>query len=449
MTLVAAWLVRWIGFVALAGLAGGFVLDLIVLPAGAGEVAGARRRLRVLRLGCISLLVLAAAGDLWVRAGTMSGGGPAGAWRAIPAVLARTHFGSVWIARLAGLLLLLALAGAPSSRLRGLGALVALGVALGVALTGHASDRGDVSLAVAVDWVHVVAATTWTGGLMALAGLVLRPATRWPPALLAAMMRRFSGVATWCLLAVIASGAFNAWQQMPAVSALWQTIYGRVLAVKLLLVLGLVWWGAVNRFVVLPRLGAGRAAGVLARGVRLARLVLTGPSARLAPPSQLTTYLTREAALAILVFGCTAVLVESTPARHARHLEHRAVSDEPVRVTMEELHASGGVPPGWMFTPPPGDAARGRQIFVRLGCFACHAVAGESFPSSSGLGPDLTGAGEHHPAGYLLESVINPNAVIVQGPGYAGPDGLSAMPSYADRLSVGELLDLVAYLRAL
>ncbi len=76
-------------------------------------------------------------------------------------------------------------------------------------------------------------------------------------------------------------------------------------------------------------------------------------------------------------------------------------------------------------------------------------MAGERFPPSAGLGPDLTGAGEHHPAGYLLESVINPNAVIVQGRGYTGPDGLSSMPSYADRLAVQELLDLVAYLRSL
>jgi mono/diheme cytochrome c family protein len=76
-------------------------------------------------------------------------------------------------------------------------------------------------------------------------------------------------------------------------------------------------------------------------------------------------------------------------------------------------------------------------------------VTGDDFPPSSGLGPDLTGAGDHHPAGYLLESVINPNAVIVEGPGYTGPDGRSIMPSYADRLTVAELLDLVAYLRSL
>jgi putative copper export protein/mono/diheme cytochrome c family protein len=451
VTLIASWLVRWIGFVALAGVIGGFVVDRFLLPAAAPVTAGTRRRLRALRAGCAVLLLLAAGGELWLRAGTMSDGGPGAALRAVPSILTRTHYGSVWIVRAAGLLAVLALSRAASRSLRGLGALAALGVVLTVCLTGHAGDWGDLSPTAGIDWIHVVAATTWTGGLFVLAALVLRDGPRWPAALLGDMMRRFSALAAWCLLAVVLSGAYASWVQLPSVAALWQTVYGRVLVAKLVLVLGLVWWGAVNRYTVLPRLGAGRASSVLARLFRLGRLTLIGSSrvAHPALPSRLAAYVTREAVLAALVFACSAVLGESTPARHARHLERHAAWEEPVRVTMADLHAGGGVPRGWSFTPPAGDAARGRQVFLRSGCFACHAVAGEPFPPSSGAGPDLTGAGEHHPAGYLLESVINPNAVIVQGSGYTGPDGLSIMPSYADRLAVREALDLVAYLRTL
>jgi hypothetical protein len=189
----------------------------------------------------------------------------------------------------------------------------------------------------------------------------------------------------------------------------------------------------------------------MSRALRLGRLALLGASriTRAGVRARLAGYVTREAALAILVFACTAALVESTPARHAAHLAVRGGPAGPVHVTMDELHRSGGVPPGWIFAPPPGDAARGREVFVRLGCFACHRVPGEGFPPSSGVGPDLAGAGEHHPAGYLLESVINPSAVIVDGPGHTGPDGLSRMPSYADRLTVTDLRDLVAYLESL
>src|SRR3989442_15505507 len=47
------------------------------------------------------------------------------------------------------------------------------------------------------------------------------------------------------------------------------------------------------------------------------------------------------------------------------------------RVTMEALHAAGGVPPSWRFTVPPGDAVAGRQAFVDWKCYACHAIKGE------------------------------------------------------------------------
>jgi len=87
-------------------------------------------------------------------------------------------------------------------------------------------------------------------------------------------------------------------------------------------------------------------------------------------------------------------------------------------------------------------------VFVKLACFACHQVGGEPFPAPSGPGPDLTGVGGHHPPGYLLESILNPNAVIVDGPGYSGPDGRSIMPDYRGQLTVAELVDLVAYLKS-
>lgn len=49
--------------------------------------------------------------------------------------------------------------------------------------------------------------------------------------------------------------------------------------------------------------------------------------------------------------------------------------------------------------------------------------------------------GTQHPAEYFAESVLNPNAVIVTGPRYTGPDGLSVMPDYRDSLTVTELID--------
>lgn len=122
------------------------------------------------------------------------------------------------------------------------------------------------------------------------------------------------------------------------------------------------------------------------------------------------------------------------------------------RVTMDDLHRGGGVPRGWKFTlPAGGDAARGKQLFADLECYKCHRVDGAGFPPTGGdgkVGPPLTGVGSHHPAEYFAESILSPNAIIVEGAGFLGPDGRSIMPSFADALSVTQLVDLVAYLKS-
>jgi L-cysteine S-thiosulfotransferase len=166
----------------------------------------------------------------------------------------------------------------------------------------------------------------------------------------------------------------------------------------------------------------------------------------------------------LLVAYWTAILVIPTvlfigsirgQVRQARaaDVSARPAQPAPIRATMSDLHAHGGVPRGWKFLMPPGDAAEGRQVFVSLECFACHEVKGERFPQTSttprGAGPELTGMGGHHPAEYFAESIINPNRVIVQGEGYTGADGLSKMPSYADTMTIKQLVDVVAYLKSL
>jgi mono/diheme cytochrome c family protein len=102
---------------------------------------------------------------------------------------------------------------------------------------------------------------------------------------------------------------------------------------------------------------------------------------------------------------------------------------------------------------PEGNAQAGRKVFLDLGCHSCHEVKGEHFPqtpaSSGNVGPELTGMGAFHPAEDLAESIVNPNAVILEGPGFIGPDGLSKMPSFDEDMTVAQLIDLVTYLKNL
>src|SRR5437867_6479429 len=161
------------------------------------------------------------------------------------------------------------------------------------------------------------------------------------------------------------------------------------------------------------------------------------------------------------LLGLVTLTVATSTAR-AQHQGHGGMSPAtvttqgaaaPRKVTMEELHRQGGVPRGWKFALPAGDPAKGRQLFADLECYRCHAIQGEGFPPGGGdaknVGPELTGMGGMHPAEYFAESILSPNAVILDGPGYSGPDGMSIMPSYADSLSVNQLVDLVAFLKGL
>jgi copper resistance protein D len=441
---------RWLGLLALAVLVGAFVIDVLIVPPGVVELAPARRRLRRWVRLAVAVLIVTSAGELVARARVMSGGGPAQIGAALPLVLTRTHFGAIWIARMTVLALLVvaSMLRARPSRVIGLG--LALGVALTGALTGHAADWGDLSLSVLVDWLHAVASTAWTGGLFGLAITMRRDWGASPPELAGAVARRFSRLAGYCLLVVVASGIYNACVQVPTWAALATTAYGGTLLLKILLALVLAFLGAANRYLILPALGP-RPTRRVGRLRRLCRIALLGAardpgSTRL----KLSRFVMREAMVAVAVFGCTAVLGESTPKSHEGHASHLADREVgSTRIAMQELHAGGGVPKAWMFAPPDGDAAKGREVFTRLECHTCHAVAGEKFPRPSKVGPALSDVGRHHPAGYLFESVINPNAVIVEAPGYTGPDGRSVMPDYRDSLSARELIDLVAYLKSL
>jgi cytochrome c1 len=91
-------------------------------------------------------------------------------------------------------------------------------------------------------------------------------------------------------------------------------------------------------------------------------------------------------------------------------------------------------------------------VFVKLECYSCHEVKGETFPGASDIGkigPELSAMGPLHDAEYFAEAIINPSAVIEKGQGYEGADGSSKMPSYNDLMTVQEAIDLVEYLRGL
>jgi putative copper resistance protein D len=119
--------------------------------------------------------------------------------------------------------------------------------------TGHAATASNHFLATETLLVHVVAATLWTGGLLALVVHV-----RAFPDVLPLAVTRFSRLALVCLVAVGVSGLVGAWTRLGPIGSLWQSPYGALLLLKtgaLVLVACLGW---VHRRRAIPDLVAGR-----------------------------------------------------------------------------------------------------------------------------------------------------------------------------------------------
>ena len=103
--------------------------------------------------------------------------------------------------------------------------------------------------------------------------------------------------------------------------------------------------------------------------------------------------------------------------------------------------------------PPDGNPAQGKIEFVALGCNTCHRVSGVDLPAPT-VQPVvpvvLGGQVNTDPAdGYLAASIIYPSYQLAAYPRHMIASGeQSRMPSYADRITVRQLTDVVAFLQS-
>lgn len=102
--------------------------------------------------------------------------------------------------------------------------------------------------------------------------------------------------------------------------------------------------------------------------------------------------------------------------------------------------------------PLTGDADLGKQAFVAHECHSCHRVEGESLPASRVSKPVALGGDINRQItdGFLVTSIINPSHVIA---GYTKVDSALSetvvrMPEFRDKMTVAELVDLVAFLQS-
>ena len=192
-------------------------------------------------------------------------------------VLGATAFGHVWKVQLALAGATLAVAAWRGGR--GCSVLVfALAAALltGVAAVGHAGMAGGSTglLHIGNDAVHLLAAAVWLGGLVPLAALLYRASSGngSPPATLHAI-ELFSTMAIAAVAVVLLTGTANLQWLLNSAAGI-ASDWGRVLAIKLGLVAGLLVLAAINRLILLPRLHRAASAAREGAAVALYRTVL-------------------------------------------------------------------------------------------------------------------------------------------------------------------------------
>jgi putative copper export protein len=163
----------------------------------------------------------------------------------------------------------------------------AIVLAVTPALAGHAAASPRfTSLMITADFLHVLGGATWLGNLLAIMligvpiALMLDGPGRWEA--VASLVNAFSPVALASAATVGASGVVASWVHLEHVAALWQTAYGQVLLLKLVLVAITLIIGAYNFRRVQPQLvrqeGAARLkqSAAIELGFGFLILVVTG-----------------------------------------------------------------------------------------------------------------------------------------------------------------------------
>jgi len=102
----------------------------------------------------------------------------------------------------------------------------------------HAASGGSHSLVIGSLVIHVIALSMWVGGIIAIA--MLSASER------AIAVPRFSQLALWSAIAVVISGAINAWARLNFASA-WNSTYAYIVIAKTVATIALVGLGYLHR----------------------------------------------------------------------------------------------------------------------------------------------------------------------------------------------------------
>jgi putative copper resistance protein D len=219
-------------------------------------------RLRAAAEAAVAAALLSSIALLWLEAAAMAEVPVGSAAPAVYSVLTATHYGFAWtigICALAAVAIVTVLRWRPEhARITDLVRLLASGVFLySRSMVSHAGAGGDVSWAVAADWLHLVLISLWVGEVF-IAGLVT---LRQPAASIkeegperARYIQALSNSATVALAGIFVTGLVSAWRGLGSLENATGNAYATTLLIKLALVATAAMLGGVNRFFVMPPL---------------------------------------------------------------------------------------------------------------------------------------------------------------------------------------------------
>jgi len=319
---------RWVGFGGMAAFLGAVVFPALVLPAGLRSLKPdeetkqriAEKVARIVRITILSSLALVSVTTLlalWLQG--WSAGSDAASLSSIKDVWTDTRFGQVWTLRVSVLVGGFLLGALAFGRLKDLIvkgdwresswislAVCAFALPLTTSLISHAAaERSQTEFRVIVDWMHLVTGGIWIGGLLQLAlitPVVLSIADR-RAGFLAGVIPRFSQVAIVAVGLVVTTGAIQWWHRLHGITAAFDSNYGYMLAVKVVLLTPLLLLAAFNLLVVRPRFLSFVVRGAKAASARI-----------LSWERRFRWAVAGELAVALVILGVTALLTEtSTP----------------------------------------------------------------------------------------------------------------------------------------
>jgi len=268
------------------------------------------QRLRLLYLLCLAVLTVSSIGIFVMRSMEMSGVSFSEVGTVLSAIILKTHYGSMWLLRLASLFCAWAIWWAGkrhmASRFPGYSLLIAaVVIAFSRSSSGHLADFDDFSVQQIGDWLHLLAVSCWVGSLVAIAFLfpLSRVDIEDQNDCLRRLADRYYFLFGPLLAVLVLTGWYNSWLLVRNYPALMSTPYGWILSVKLLLFFVLVF-----RYLAPPGHGLDRSLYVMKflRRIRIEVFLILG------------------------IILCVAFLIHRVPARHQLHLATLAATDQHV-----------------------------------------------------------------------------------------------------------------------